>query len=339
MSSAPRLRPQLRDHGRRQVDPVHANAPPAERQRDTAGADAQLERGAVSRQIGEEAHRRVDDRGLEHVRRGRVVPLRDPFVEVDLGHRRTVAEGPGGWPPICLAPGLTRRWAPAGRCGTGRPAPGWWWRPAAALSSRQRPVNRGNRIASPASSLSCPQPAVWLGERVSSALRTSSTSAGLEPHVGRLPRVHPGRPFRAGQRRQPGRQRGQLGVGEAGAALADGAERVGGRVVRGQQQRAVDAAAAAPPGERADHDQVDGVGQLGAVVPLELDPLPAAGAGLVAGGRADRLAQQALAAVGDRLLEGGVQRAPGVLDLDGGGQPQPVRWGRSPRPAGPAARG
>ena len=57
---------------------------------------------------------------------------------------------------------------------------------------------------------------------------------------------------------------------------------VGVRVVRGQQDRPVDAPAAAPAGERADHDQVDGVGQLGAVVPLELDPLPAAGAGPIA---------------------------------------------------------
>ena len=93
--------------------------------------------------------------------------------------------------------------------------------------------------------------------------------------------VDAGGPVRGGQRREPAGQRGQVGVGESGAALGHGAEQAGGRVVGGQQQRAVEAGAAAPPGERADHGQVGGVGQFGAVVPLELDPLPAAGAGLV----------------------------------------------------------
>ena len=46
------------------------------------------------------------------------------------------------------------------------------------LSSRQRPVNRGNRIDKPASPLSSPQPAVWLGDNVSSALSTSTTRLG-----------------------------------------------------------------------------------------------------------------------------------------------------------------
>ena len=46
------------------------------------------------------------------------------------------------------------------------------------LSSRHRPVKRGNRMASPDSAWSCPQPAVWLGDTVSSALSTSSTSPG-----------------------------------------------------------------------------------------------------------------------------------------------------------------
>src|SRR6202007_3249244 len=50
----------------------------------------------------------------------------------------------------------------------------------------------------------------------------------------------------------------------------------------GQQHRAVHAGAAAAPGVRADDDQVDRVGQFGAVVPLELDPLPRARAGLAA---------------------------------------------------------
>ena len=43
-----RLRLQPRDHRRREVDAVHADAAPGERQRDAAGADAELERGAVA---------------------------------------------------------------------------------------------------------------------------------------------------------------------------------------------------------------------------------------------------------------------------------------------------
>jgi hypothetical protein len=81
------LRAQLGDHRGRQVDPVHPHAPPAERQRDPAGADAELKDSAVSRQIGEEADDRIDGRRQEHV--SLVVPLRDPFVEVVrwLGHQ------------------------------------------------------------------------------------------------------------------------------------------------------------------------------------------------------------------------------------------------------------
>ena len=46
------------------------------------------------------------------------------------------------------------------------------------LSSRQRPVNRGKRMASPLSGSIWPQAAVLFGDRVSSALRISSTSPG-----------------------------------------------------------------------------------------------------------------------------------------------------------------
>ena len=102
--------------------------------------------------------------------------------------------------------------------------------------------------------------------------------ARFEPHVGLLARVDPGGLVRPGQRREPAGQRSQVGVGEAGAALGHRAEEVGAGVVGGQQQRAVDAGPAATPGERADDRQVDGVGQLGAVVALELDPQPATGA-------------------------------------------------------------
>jgi hypothetical protein len=69
---------------------VHGNAAPAERQRDAAGADAELERGARPCQLGEETHGRLDDLRLEHVGRVRVVLLCDAFVEVDLRHGRTL---------------------------------------------------------------------------------------------------------------------------------------------------------------------------------------------------------------------------------------------------------
>ena len=163
--------------------------------------------------------------------------------------------------------------------------------------------------------------------------------AGLEPDVRLLARVDPGGLVRAEQRRQPGGQCGQVGVGEPGAALGHRAEHVGARVVGGQQHRAVDPGAAAAPGERADDDQVDGIGQLGAVVPLELDPLPAACSGLVSRIRPGRLAHQALAPVGDRLGEHRIQRGR-VGDLGGGGQPQPGRGGerRLQRGAPPRVR-
>ena len=113
---------------------------------------------------------------------------------------------------------------------------------------------------------------------------------------------------------------------EPGAALGDGLERAGGRVVGGQQQRAVDAGAAATPVQRADHHQVQGVGELGAVVALEFDPQPAARSGLVSGVRRERLAEQSFAAVGDGLLEHRLEVVD-VGDLFGGGQPQPRRRG------------
>src|SRR5438309_6260773 len=92
-----RLRPELRDHGRRQVDAVHAYAALAERQRDSSGADPELEGGAVAGQLDEEAHRGLDDRRIEHGSRRDVVALGYPFVEVDLRHDGTV-------PPGCESP-------------------------------------------------------------------------------------------------------------------------------------------------------------------------------------------------------------------------------------------
>jgi hypothetical protein len=55
-----RLRPQLGDHGRRRLDPVHANAAATDGQCNASGADPQLQGGTGSRQIGQEIHDRVD---------------------------------------------------------------------------------------------------------------------------------------------------------------------------------------------------------------------------------------------------------------------------------------
>ena len=80
------LRAQPLDHRGREVDAVHANAALRERQRDPAGADPELERGAVTGQVCEE----VDD-GIDRLRAGdlrpRVVVSRgDALAEVVLRH-------------------------------------------------------------------------------------------------------------------------------------------------------------------------------------------------------------------------------------------------------------
>lgn len=56
---------QLGDHGGRELDPVHGNSPPAERQRDASRTDAELEGRAASCQVGEEVDGRVDHRRIE----------------------------------------------------------------------------------------------------------------------------------------------------------------------------------------------------------------------------------------------------------------------------------
>ena len=56
---AARLRPQPRDHRRREVDAVDPDTRRRERQRDPAGADRQLERRATVGQVGQERDRRL----------------------------------------------------------------------------------------------------------------------------------------------------------------------------------------------------------------------------------------------------------------------------------------
>ena len=57
MSVPARLRAQLRDHARREVDPVHRHAALRQRERDPPGPDPELERGAVARSPRQELDR------------------------------------------------------------------------------------------------------------------------------------------------------------------------------------------------------------------------------------------------------------------------------------------
>ena len=65
---------------------MHADAALCERQRDAAGADAELERRAVAGEGGDEVDDGVDRRGLGHLVVGIVVPRRDVLTEVVRGH-------------------------------------------------------------------------------------------------------------------------------------------------------------------------------------------------------------------------------------------------------------
>jgi hypothetical protein len=83
-----RLGPELGEHVRGQVDPLHPDTAPAERDGDPPGADAELEGGPVPGQAGQEVHHRVDRRRLEQLRPPGLVALGDPLVEVVRGHGR-----------------------------------------------------------------------------------------------------------------------------------------------------------------------------------------------------------------------------------------------------------
>ena len=85
ISPAPGFARRLRDHRLGQVDARDPDAARGERQRDPTGADAELQRGAVSRELGEEVHYGVDDRRIEH-HRVLVVAGGDRLAEVVLGH-------------------------------------------------------------------------------------------------------------------------------------------------------------------------------------------------------------------------------------------------------------
>ena len=78
---------QPRHHRVGEVDALDRDTPLGERQRDAARADAQLERRAVSGQVGEEFDGRVDDRRVEHVGGRLVVSIGHSLAKVVLGHR------------------------------------------------------------------------------------------------------------------------------------------------------------------------------------------------------------------------------------------------------------
>jgi hypothetical protein len=76
------LRPQPRDHRLRQLDPVHRHSSLRERERDAARPDPQFQRAPGAGELGEDLDGRVDERRVEHLRLGFVVPRGDALVEV-----------------------------------------------------------------------------------------------------------------------------------------------------------------------------------------------------------------------------------------------------------------
>ena len=75
---------------------MHLDAMLCEGKRDSPGADAKLERPAIAGQLGEQVDGGVDDRRVEHVRGGLVVPSCDTLVEVAVVvHRGKATARPG----------------------------------------------------------------------------------------------------------------------------------------------------------------------------------------------------------------------------------------------------
>ena len=82
-----RLRLQPRDHGFRQIDPVHPHAALCQRQCDPARADTELECVAVPGKLQQERNDGIDHAAVSLVRVSLVEPRRDGLAEVVLGHR------------------------------------------------------------------------------------------------------------------------------------------------------------------------------------------------------------------------------------------------------------
>jgi hypothetical protein len=78
-------------HRGRELDPGHRHTSSRQRQCDPAGADGELQRGAVPGELGQQVDRRAVHAGVEHRGRALVVAGGDVLTEVVLGHRRKIA--------------------------------------------------------------------------------------------------------------------------------------------------------------------------------------------------------------------------------------------------------
>src|SRR6516164_2629624 len=94
---------------------MHGHAARGERQRDTAGPDAELERPTVAGEVREQLDDRIDRRRLEHLGGRFVVAGRHWLVEVAVGHAPECRR-----PPRYRAP--MRRVLVTGMSGTGKSA-------------------------------------------------------------------------------------------------------------------------------------------------------------------------------------------------------------------------
>ena len=93
-----RLGPQLLDHRRRKLDAVHSDASATQWQGDATSADTEFEGPPIASKVGKEVHHGVDDLRIKQVGPQNLVVLRDPHVEVVLGHsansgRRAAMQG------------------------------------------------------------------------------------------------------------------------------------------------------------------------------------------------------------------------------------------------------
>lgn len=79
---------------------MDANTPPTEWQRDAAGANAEFQGGALTHQIREKAHNRVNDLWLEQFRPVGLVPRGYPFIKEPRWHARTLPGVTEEQPPL-----------------------------------------------------------------------------------------------------------------------------------------------------------------------------------------------------------------------------------------------
>jgi hypothetical protein len=85
---------QLFDHRRRQLDAVNTDRSPTQWQGEATSADPKLEGTPLPSQVSKEADHWLDDLRIEQMRPQVLVALRDPRVEVVLGHIVTLLAKP-----------------------------------------------------------------------------------------------------------------------------------------------------------------------------------------------------------------------------------------------------